>query len=66
MNNPEKSFEIAAFSMSEYPKEEIVKFANEHSSLFTTLNFEIITVDSKSEAEKIAKRIANNEKKIGR
>jgi hypothetical protein len=47
--------------MSEYPKEEIVKFANEHSSLFTTLNFEIITVDSKSEAEKIAKRISNNE-----
>ena len=61
MNNPEKSFEIAAFSMSEYPKEEIVKFANEHASLFTTLNFEIITVESKSEAEKIAKRISNNE-----
>lgn len=61
MNNPKKAFEIAAFSMSDFPKEEIVKFANEHASLFQTINFEIITVSSKSEADKIAKRIKNNE-----
>ncbi|MBQ4496513.1 MAG: peptidylprolyl isomerase [Spirochaetaceae bacterium] len=61
MNSPERSFEIAAFNMSNYPNEELVKFANEHASLFKTLNFEIITVSTKAEAEKIAKRIANNE-----
>ena len=61
MNNPERSFEIAAFKMSNYPNSELVKFAKEHASLFRTLNFEIITVSSKAEAEKIAKRIANNE-----
>ena len=61
MNSPERSFEIATFNMSNYPNEELVKFANDHASLFETLNFEIITVDTKAEAEKIAKRIANNE-----
>jgi len=61
MNSPERTFEFVAFSMSEFPTEQLLKFAESHAVLFNTVNFEIITVSSKTEAEKISKRIANNE-----
>lgn len=61
MNSPSKAFELVAFPLSNYPAEELVKYGNSHAALFKTVNFEVITVSAKAEAQKIAKRIANNE-----
>ncbi len=61
MNKEQRSFNVAAFSKSDYPLEEKLKFANQNAALFNKYDMSIVTVEEKSNAESIAKRIANNE-----
>lgn len=61
MNKEQRSFKVAAFSKSDYPLEEKLKFANQNAALFNKYDMTIVTVEEKSNAESIAKRIANNE-----
>ncbi len=61
MNKEQRGFKMAAFSKSDYPLEEKLKFANQNAALFNKYDMSVITVEEKSNAESIAKRIANNE-----
>ena len=61
MNKEQRGFKVAAFSKGDYPLDEKLKFANSNASLFNKYDMTIITVEEKSNAESIAKRIANNE-----
>ena len=61
MNKELRGFKMAAFSKSDYPLEEKLNFAKQNSDLFNKYDMSIITVEEKSNAESIAKRIANNE-----
>lgn len=56
-----RGFNIAAFSLSDYPEEEKMRFAKENTARFTKYDLSLITVSDKSTAETIAKRLANNE-----
>lgn len=61
MDAPKKAFDIAAFSVGAYPPEELKPYAEAHASLFEKLNCSVITVSTKAEAEKVLKRVKNNE-----
>ena len=61
MDAPKKAFDIVAISVGEYPPEELKPYAEEHAELFEKFNYSIITVNTKAEAEKVLKRIKNNE-----
>ncbi len=61
MNKEQRGFTYALFSKNDYPLEEKIKFANQNSAKFNKYDMSIITVEEKSNAESIAKRIANNE-----
>ena len=61
MNKEQRGFKMAAFSKSDYPLDEKLKFANQNTALFNKYDMSVITVEEKSKAESIAKRIANNE-----
>ena len=61
MNKEQRGFKMAAFSKSDYPLDEKLKFANSNAALFNKYDMSIITVEEKSTAETVAKRIANNE-----
>ena len=61
MNKEQRGFKMAAFSKSDYPLDEKLKFAKNNSALFNKYDMSVITVEEKSTAETVAKRIANNE-----
>ncbi len=61
MNKEQRGFKMAAFSKNDYPLDEKLKFANQNAALFNKYDMSLITVEEKSNAESIAKRIANNE-----
>ncbi len=61
MNKEQRGFKMAAFSKSDFPLEEKLKFANQNASLFNKYDMSVITVEEQSEAETILKRIENNE-----
>ena len=61
MNKEQRGFKMAAFSKNDYPLDEKLKFANQNAALFNKYDMSIITVEEKSNADSIAKRIANNE-----
>ena len=61
MNKELRGFKMAAFSKGDFPLDEKLKFANQNSALFNKYDMSIVTVEEKSKAESIAKRIANNE-----
>ena len=61
MNKEQRSFKMAAFSKNDYPLDEKLKFANQNAALFNKYDMSVITVEEKSTAESVAKRIANNE-----
>ena len=61
MNKEQRGFKMAAFSKSDYPLDEKLKFANQNAALFNKYDMSVLTVEEKSNAESIAKRIANNE-----
>lgn len=61
MNKELRGFKVASFSKGDFPLEEKLKFANQNAALFNKYDISVITVEEKSNAESIAKRIANNE-----
>ena len=61
MNKEQRGFKVAVFPKSNYPLEEKLKFANQNAAKFNKYDMSVITVEEKSNAESIAKRIANNE-----
>lgn len=61
MARKEYSFEAVSFDMSEYPKEEQVKFGQDHKDLFVKYNVSVITCDSEAKAKECLKRISNSE-----
>ncbi len=60
-NKSMRGFDIASFAMSDYPLEEKLKFARQNEAKFNSYDLLIITVEEKSTAETVAKRLANNE-----
>lgn len=61
MNKPERSFEYVTFNLGAYPEDKIAEYANAHADLFKKISYSVITVATKSEAERIRTRILNNE-----
>jgi hypothetical protein len=61
MNKEQRGFNVALFSKSDFPLDEKLKFANQNAAKFNKYDMFVITVEEKSNAESIAKRIANNE-----
>ena len=60
-NKNKRGFNMVAFPTSDYPEEEKAKFAKENAAKFTKYDLSVITVEDKSTAETVAKRLANNE-----
>jgi hypothetical protein len=62
MASPERRFRFVAFDYADYPREEVVSFAEENPDLFRRVNLSAITITgSESEAERIREQIANRE-----
>ena len=61
MNKEQRGFKMASFSKGDFPLEEKLKFANQNKTMFNKYDMSVITVDEKSDAESIAKRINKNE-----
>ncbi len=61
MNKEQRAFKIAVFSKSDYPLDEKLKFAKLNSAKFNKYDISVITVEEKSKAESILKRLNNNE-----
>ena len=61
MNSPEKAFDVVSFSMSDFPQEEIIAYGKKNQDMFKSYDLSVITVASESEANKVLKRINNNE-----
>lgn len=59
--NEKRGFNLASFSLSDYPLEEKIKFAQENITKFISHDLLAITVDNKSKASTVAKRLAANE-----
>lgn len=59
--NKLRGFNAAIFPLSDYPKEEKVAYGKENSDKFIKYNLSVISVDDKSTAASVAKRIAANE-----
>lgn len=60
-NSVKRGFDMAIYNLSDFPTEEKIKYAKDHSSLFVMYDLSIITVKDKSTAQTISKRLANNE-----
>lgn len=53
MARSRRSVRIVRFPFSEYPESELIAFARENASIFTTLDLEVITLSTENEAEQI-------------
>jgi len=53
MAGPERSFQVVRFLFSDYPDSELISFARENAQIFTTLDLQVVTLATKSEAEQI-------------
>lgn len=60
-NANKRGFEMALFNTSDYPEEEKMKFAKENQAKFNKYDISIVTVEDKSKAQTVLKRINNNE-----
>lgn len=56
-----RGFHMAVFSLSDYPEEEKINYAKQNATKFNAYDLSIITVEDSATAQKVAKRIANNE-----
>ncbi len=56
-----RTFKMATFDTSNYPKEEQEKFGKNNSAKFTKYDMSIITVDTKELAEKVLSRISKEQ-----
>lgn len=60
-NATQRGFDVATFAMSDYPLDEKLKYARQNEAKFNSYDLLIITVEDKSTAETVAKRLENNE-----
>lgn len=60
-NSEKRGFDMAVFSMANYPDEEKVKYGKANSAKFNKYEMNVITVQDESTATKVAKRLANEE-----
>ncbi len=58
MARPRRSVRIVRFPFSEYPESELIAFARENASIFTTLDLEVVTLSTENEAEQIREQAA--------
>lgn len=56
-----RAFKAAVFPLSDYPKEEKAAYGNANADKFIKYNLSVISVEDKSTAKTVAKRIAANE-----
>lgn len=56
-----RGFNLAAFKKADFPDSEKLTFANKNTTKFVKYDFSIITVEDKSTADKIEKRISKGE-----
>lgn len=56
-----RGFNMAAFKKADYPEAEKLSYANKNTAKFVNYDMDIITVDSKATADKVAKRIEKGE-----
>lgn len=56
-----RGFDAAVFNLNNYPTEKVVEFGKENIGKFTKYDMSLLTCAEKTTAEKIAKRINNNE-----
>lgn len=56
-----RGFNMAVFPLKNYPDSEKLAFAKQNAAKFNSYDLSIITVEDKSTAAKVAKRIANGE-----
>ncbi len=61
MGAEKHSFDAVAFSTSNFPKEEAVKFGKENAEKFIKYDLSVITVDDEQEAKALLKQINGNE-----
>lgn len=62
MASPERRFRYVAFDYTDYPREEVLSFAEENLELFRRIDLSVITVTGdEAEAERIREQIANRE-----
>lgn len=59
--NKKRGFKMAVFPLKDFPTEEKVKFGKANAAKFNLFDMSVITVEDKSTASKVAKRIANGE-----
>lgn len=56
-----RGFSIALFNLNDYPEDEYVNYGKQNSAKFNKYNLSVITVEDKATADKVAKRLANEE-----
>lgn len=61
MDEEKHSFEIVAFNTKDYPKSEVLSYANNNASIFEKYNLYVLTVDEEADAKSILKQINANE-----
>ena len=61
LGSKKRGFNMATFSMADYPEEEALKYGKNNAAKFNKYDLSVITVNDKSEAENLVKRISNNE-----
>ena len=61
LNKEKRGFNMAYFPSSNYPTEEVAKYGKANADKFTKYNVSVVTVADKAEADKVEKRLTNNE-----
>lgn len=56
-----RGFNVVSFKKSDFPEEEKLAFANKNTAKFVKYDMSVITVDDKSTADKVAKRLSKGE-----
>jgi len=61
MDSTKRSFELAAFSTNNFPKEEAIKYGKSNPEYFKKLDISAVTLDTEEETKSLLKQINNNE-----
>jgi hypothetical protein len=61
MGQRERSFELAAFALQEYPLDQAAKFLANNPALFTRYNLSVVTLSSEDQAKRVKSQLTSNE-----
>lgn len=56
-----RGFDMISFNLSDYPKEEKVKYGEQNAAKFNKFDLAVITCEEQKVADEVASRLANNE-----